>query len=47
MHLPDSRIRQQLLSVFPENFLAYLQLEIDLDGLKVLHPALGSDEGVV
>ena len=38
---------QQLLPIFPEDLLAHLWLELDLDRLEILHPALGRDEGVI
>ena len=47
VHLPDSRMRQQLLPVLPEQLLPHLRLELDLYCLKVLHPTLRRDEGVV
>jgi len=47
MHFPNSRMPQQLLSILPEQLLAHLRLELDLDRLEVLHPALRRDEGVV
>ena len=40
-------MRQQLLPIPPEQLLAHLRLELDLDRLEVLHPALWCDEGIV
>src|SRR5579863_6805425 len=47
VHLPNSRVRQQILRILPEQFLSYLRFELDLDRLKILHPALWRDERVV
>ena len=47
MHLSNCRMPQQLLPIPPEQFLPYLRLELDLDRLEVLQPALWGDEGVV
>ncbi len=47
MHVCNSRMRQQLLSVPPEQLLPHLRLELDLERLKVLHPALGGDKGII
>ncbi len=47
VHLPNDGIGQQFLAVAPEQLLAHLRLELDLYRLKILHPALGRDEGVV
>ena len=40
-------MRQQFLSIPPQQLLAHLRLELDLYRLEILHPALGRDEGVV
>ena len=45
--MPHSRMRQQLLPVPPEELLAHFRLELDLDRIEVLQPALRRDEGVV
>ena len=44
--MPDGGMGQQLLRVAPQQLLPYLRLEV-VEGLEVLHPALGRDEGVV
>ena len=38
---------QQLLSIPPQQLLPDFRLEFDLDRLKVLHPALRGNEGVI
>ena len=47
VHVPNDGIGQQLLRVLPQQFLAYFRLELDLDRLKVLHPALRCNEGII
>jgi hypothetical protein len=47
VHVTDSRMRQQLLPVPPQQLLSYLRLKLDLYRLKILHPALRGDERVV
>ncbi len=47
MHVSHSSMGQQLLPVPPEQLLPHLRLELDLDRLEVLQPALRSDEGVI
>ena len=47
MHLPNSRMPQQLLPIPPQQLLSHLRLEFDLYLIKILQPALGRDEGVV
>ena len=46
-HICNSRMRQQFLPIPPEQLLLHLRLELDLHRLKILHPALGCDKGVV
>jgi hypothetical protein len=38
---------QQLLSILPEQLLPHLRLELDLDRLKILQPALGCNKRIV
>ncbi len=40
-------MRQQLLPIPPEQLLSHLRLELDLDCLKILQPALRRNERVV
>src|SRR5215467_12376149 len=47
LHLPHSRMRQQLLPVLPEQLFPYLRLELYLYRLKIFEPALWRDEGIV
>jgi hypothetical protein len=40
-------MREKFLPILPQNLLAYLRLELDLDRLEILHPALRRNEGIV
>jgi hypothetical protein len=40
-------MRQQFLPVPPHQLLSHLRLELNLYRLKILHPALWGDEGVI
>ena len=44
--MPDGGMGQQLLGVAPQQLLPHLRLEV-VEGIEVLHPALGCDEGII
>ena len=44
--MPDGGMGQQLLGVAPQQLLPHLRLEV-VEGVEVLHPALGHDEGII
>src|SRR5579884_1253846 len=47
MHLPNGRMRQQLLPIPPEQFLPHLRLELDLHRLEVLQPPLRRNKWII
>ena len=46
MHLCNTRMGQQVLGVAPENLLPHLGLE-GVQGIKIFHPTLWGDKGIV
>jgi len=47
MHLPHGSMPKQLLSIFPEQLLPHLRLELDLDRLEVPQPALRRNKRII